>query len=223
MLKTLVAAFLLLAMPLDAIPQAPPKGYKIAKEFKLDPAGDGVNGFLQLLADRRLKKRKNGILRMISLEGKMLFSKTLEKPGVDLEVFHSKTGDNTLFFLTEDWSIEFGSYNGPITFVVAIVGGIPIMLEARDEKGAHRKISLMRSLKTVWKTVANHGAVPQILKVSCRPDFETKPDEEMRFITTYSRFVQVAGEWKVFEKHSAGLWEDEGVFPPLKAFPKGNR
>jgi hypothetical protein len=47
---------------------APQDGYRVFKQYVLDPEGDGVNGKIQLLVDsgRGARRQRNGLLRIVS-------------------------------------------------------------------------------------------------------------------------------------------------------------
>jgi hypothetical protein len=215
-------------------------GYRIYKQFSLPAQVAGAAGTLQLLVDKRLNSRtlthygqyaqdrldhpesrvpKNGILRYVNVSGEAVSTLKLEKPVVNLERYSESKGDTELFVLTEDWGIEFGSYNGPISNLVVVSGGHISKIETKVGGGTKReKISLMRSLKNGWKKVKG-GEFPDILEVSCHPDFDySGPDA--RFQVTYSRYHFNGGEWMVKTRTVSGFWEDEGSFPPERLFPK---
>lgn len=192
-----------------------PSGYHIVKEIKVDNLVS-----LQLLTDVRVNKKmefeevpqnaRNGILRVLNKDGVEITRQKLEKPRVDMEFLKGKRGDKFFFFVTEDWSIDFGSYNGPISTLYLL----------ENEKLSNTNISLMRSLKSGWKVKEKgKNGYPEIFRVKCYPDFKTPKDKEMQFKVLYSHFIFDGETWTENKRERNGCWHSEESFPKEKMFP----
>lgn len=219
---------------------AVPHGYRIYKRFALPREVAGVDGTLQLLVDRSLSRHvlshygqydedleagarrpKNGILRYVTGRGDIVSTLRLDQPVANLEPYSEAKDGKAFFVLTEDWSIGFGSYNGPISNLVVVSDGKISKVTAKMAgKNKSRLISVMRSGKNNWKKVKS-TIFPDILEVNCHPDFNS-PWKDIKFQVTYSRFHFDGYEWTVREHTVSGFWEDEmRTFPPENLFPKG--
>lgn len=185
------------------------------EEISLSHLGLEAAGTIQLLVDSRITKEtdfesvpenaKKGILRLVGTSGSEVSRKLLEKPLARIHPLNGRAGNKIFFFVTEDWSIHFGSYNGPISVLHTIDGDK--IIEAEE------KITLMRSLKTNWKIKeSGQDGFPEIFEVRCRPDFNRSGDQ-VKFKIRYSRFLFDGTRWKQKTREVEGFWEDEGTFP----------
>lgn len=197
-----------------------PRGYHVLKEISLTQ-GLGAEGTIQLLVDRRINEKtdldttpenaRNGILRLLGPNGSETSRKLLKKPRVDIELMKGNVGHNIFLFVTEDWSIEFGSYNGPISALYTLKGNR--LAEVKP------KMVLMRSLKTEWTVKERgRGGLPEIFEVKCRPDFNSSI-ADMKFKITYSHFLLDGARWKLRKREVPGFWESESKFPSEELFP----
>ena len=109
---------------------AVPPGYRIYNQFALSREVAGIDGTLQLMVDTNLSRNvlshygqyieergagdrrpKNGILRYVTKLGSVVSTLRLEQPVANLEPYSVAKDGKEFFVLTEDWTIEFGSYN----------------------------------------------------------------------------------------------------------------
>jgi len=192
-----------------------PLGYHVLKEIKL-----GQLGLLQLLADKRINKEtaqegipenaRNGILRFLGDNEVEVSRELLLKPRVDIELLEGKFGEKVFFFVAEDWSIEFGSYNGLIFFLYTLENGILVKVKP--------EISLMSSLKAGWKVKKDKTVFPEIFSISCRPQYDEKK-KDVKFNVTYTHFSYDGTRWSAKRKTRPGCWENEEPFPKESLFP----
>jgi hypothetical protein len=192
-----------------------PSGYHVQKEISLNKEDT-----LQLLLDIRVNKKteleeipenaKKAVLRILKNKSEVS-RKILEKPKADIELLNGKTGSKVFFFITEDWSAGFGSYNGPISVLYTIKRSKLIK--------ATTKVELMRSLKTNWKVKElGRNGFPEIFKISCRPDFDNSK-EDMKFKIAYTHYVFNGANWSRKDREVKGSWHSGEDFPPEKLFP----
>ena len=129
-----------------------------------------------------LSKKDNGVDGALYLSGTQLLLVGQNKrivdsyriPGEDSRLSYIKgtwTG-GPIFFVTDDESIGFGSYNGIISRPFQIKDGRIQWVVVQDD-GHTERVDLMQSLKTHWKVESSPdmGQI-DVLEVSCRPDFE---------------------------------------------------
>jgi hypothetical protein len=192
-----------------------PLGYRLQKEINLEKEGT-----LQLLVDSRINEKaeleaipedaRNAIL-ILSKNKFEVSRKLLDKPKADIQLLKGNTGEKVFFFVTEDWSAGFGSYNGPISILYSI--------ENHQFVKASTKVELMRSLKTDWKIQEKgRNGFAEIFSVSCRPDFK-KFAEKISFKVLYLRYAFDGQIWKEFRRDLKGFWENDESFPSEELFP----
>jgi len=207
-----------------------PSEYRVQKEIKLSSSSDLVI-IIQLLMDNHINQKteyeaipenaRNGMVRLLGTNGIEAFRKQLEVPKGDIELLKGKLEGKTFLFITEDKSIEFGSYNGPISVLYSVDANKLTKVFVTDETTQKQgSMELMRSLKTNWK-VKEKGlnGYPEVFQVSCRPDFSQVKDE-IKFKVNYSHFLFDGTHWKRKQRQVNGFWEDEGSFPGEYFFPK---
>lgn len=201
-----------------------PSGYSVQKEIKLS---DGV---IQLLMDKRVNQKtdyeaipenaKNALVRILSADGIETSKKQLGVPRGDIELLKGNLEGKNYLFITEDKSIGFGSYNGPISILYSLDENRLMPGSAVSETTKKRgPMELMRSAKTDWK-VKEKGlnGFPEIFKVSCRPDF-SKVEKEVAFKVNYTHFLFDGTHWRRKDREVGGCWESENAFPAEKLFP----
>ena len=150
------------------------------------------------------------VLRLLSAEGQVLEEITLERPLARLAPA-PLLGFPPTWFLTVDYSIGMGSYNGPITSLVQIHGDRLHWLE-----GPKGRLELMSSLKFAWK-VDTTTTPNDLLYVYCNPD-----DTGGGFQITYERFHWDGTVFQSTRRDVPGFLEQEteASFPALTEFPQ---
>ncbi len=221
---------------------APPENYIIYQSFLLTQALHGIDGALQLLLDARLTDEmlaqlqfiedinslpefaelplQNGLLRIVDRHGQALTSQTLERGLATLDKTSLYSSNKPTYVLNVDFSIGWGSYNGPVTSFFEINSGKLDFLNAINQQtGEVKPITVLDSLKTGWKIFpAPDGNSKDILLVKTRPDFNDESDE-LEFKLSYIRFHFDGRNWVRLERSEEGYWESEGFFPDILLFP----
>ena len=219
-------------------------GYRRARSFPLTVAANGIQGTLILLRDERMtdqvQKRfwetggpdeagfgdpepfsaqapaRMAMVELAGRDGEVIETRKLEHSLARLTVNPLLRRSGRDFLLTVDYSAGFGSYSGPITHLLTVRDGHLRWAEVTDAAtGKTEQISLMQSLKTVWRALpAGQGEV--ILEASCRPDFE----HEGEFVLTYRRYTYDGTRWRYADRSAPGFSEFEDGFPRLSLFPR---
>lgn len=220
--------------------------YFIDQKIPLTKKLDGIEASLEIWHDRRLTNADIRLMKQHDPDNNPLsstkFRKVPVKPAI-VALSNSDNPNNThllllekpyaavidklntelnkrMFLITQDFGIEFGSYNGPITRLLEVNSGSPKWMEAFDKNSnKYVQLSLMRSLKSAWNFDAKTN---DILQVQCRPD-----DSPEGFVTYFSRYRHDGRQWTVTTKTESIYWEAEdgdrelGVsLPDLKRFPQ---
>ncbi|MDM8543250.1 hypothetical protein QUF90_19415 [Desulfococcaceae bacterium HSG9] len=119
-------------------------------------------------------------------------------------------GGRPTYLFTQDLSIGWGSYAGPMTIFYEVSNGKLKPLEYFDDKTKKKKrIAVMKSLKTDWKLVkTKDGKTTDILEVASRP---ANPEGE--FVIYYDRFYFNGKQWVRYRRMEKGSWDMESDFP----------
>jgi hypothetical protein len=149
-----------------------------------------VNEALLLIIDQRLRT---------------LYFERLGRESARMDrVFLYQDRSKPTFVLTRDYSIGWGSYNGPISYFLEVSGsGIRYILPH----------GLMTSLKTAWAIVPTDAAA-EILSKKCRPDFEKSNSGPMEFKVIHERFTFADGSWHAALREQPGFWETTTSLDP---------
>jgi hypothetical protein len=149
-----------------------------------------VNEALLLIVDQRLR---------------ILYAERLGRESARLDrVFLYPDRSKSTFVLTRDYSIGWGSYNGPISYFLEVSGtGIRYILPH----------GLMASLKTAWAIVPTNSAA-EILSKKCRPDLDKSDSRLMEFKIIYERFTFQDGSWHATLREQSGCWESVTALDP---------
>ena len=183
---------------------------------------DGIDGHLDLLQDGA--HAKPAVVRLYDPSGRTLKTLQLEKTFATIESIPLGIDGRRAIFITQDFGIEFGSYNGSITRILDFSSDGMSWAKARNETtGMDFEISLMRSLKTGWNlSPAKTDPGKDILKASCRFD-ESAPGQ---FRTTFTRYHYRGKEWLMSERTENMTWESDdsdqklgSALPDLAKFP----
>jgi hypothetical protein len=185
-------------------------------EGKKDLAGPEVNEGGIDTGDRQ-PEYFNAKLVLRDASGKELDSKLLDEPLATIDVSELE-GGKPVFLLTIDYSIGWGSYNGPVASLLTVTGGKLSFIEFKDAKsGTREPFRMMDSLKNASKILDSKN----ILKVSCHPDFDNPKNtaDNLEFSIDYAHYSWENGIWVCRSKTVSGFWENEGDFPDRNLFP----
>jgi hypothetical protein len=143
---------------------------------------------------------KQALLVVIDEKLPFLYSEPLGRESARLDrVFLYRDRSHPTFVVTRDYSIGWGSYNGPISYFLEVAdGGIRYILPH----------GLMTSLKTAW-AIDNKENSAAIISKKCRPNFEKTYDASMDFKVIYERFSFDGEGWKASVREEDGFWENE--------------
>jgi hypothetical protein len=233
---TMMLAVLLPSVPLQA--KEPP--YAIVQRFDIPGSSSRTN--IQLLIDSRLTATvrrqmwesseldktlghsqvrdlssvppKNAKIELHDGQGKLVAERELAGPLAKLSPWNPGSRDPT-FFLTIDYSIGFGSYNGPSTTLLQIsTTGFNEVQATNVSTHEIETIRLQKTLKADWKIVRGKDRT-EILSIICYPDLKTQND----FLVEFKRFVFEGKKWESHQRQERGLWESDEIFPARSAFP----
>ncbi|MCU1257402.1 MAG: Thermophilic serine proteinase precursor [Bryobacterales bacterium] len=143
---------------------------------------------------------KQALLVIVDEKLRFLYSEPLGRESARLDrVFLYRDRSHPTFVVTRDYSIEWGSYNGPISYFLEVSdGGIRYILPH----------GLMTSLKTAW-AIDNRENSAAIISKKCRPNFDPKDGPSMDFKVIYERFSFDGEGWKESVSEEDGFWENE--------------
>lgn len=216
--------------------------YVVVAKLPLTEAANGVDSTLQLLIDNRLTNplrremwgtgdwsfvllsdsplyKEFSILPPMKakllikdVKGSLVAERTLEMPLARLQAWEPSSHSQEFFLVTQDFSIGFGSYNGPKTVLLQVSSAAFRDVTALDQKtNTERPFRLMRSLKSDWRLATEKKN--EILSVTCHP----KSDGE--FSIDYVRYSFDGSRWIEYEREAGGLWESGDGFPRRSRFP----
>lgn len=185
-----------------------PKHLNAAFSFSLSKKENGIDGTLEVLS----VSHKSSKIRTLDKNKKEIEKYVIEGRDARLDRIEGRWPNGSLFLVTPDLSIGWGSYNGPYSQ--------PFQVYQGHIRWA--KIYLPKTLKTAWKAKKiDHGFAVEILEIRCRPDFDHTPDnaEEMKFERTFTRYNFDGKNWHQFARSKEGCWETGDTFPDRKDFP----
>jgi hypothetical protein len=212
------------------------ESFAIRASLPLTQPVHGIDGTLQLVQDARLTvamQRKlwntgetstltlrNAALRIVRRDNTIVDSIDFERPMARLaKVRLYGTPGRETFLVTVDFTAEAGSYNGPITYLVDVVGGHLKFLEATDRTtGKADRIALMQSLKRSWQLAPAQPGSPgtrDILYALSQPGDATATE----FVTIYRRYFFDGTSWIRVSREEKGLTEFDGGPPSRRLFP----
>jgi hypothetical protein len=148
---------------------------------------------------------KQALLLVVDEHRRILYSEQLGRESARLDrVFLYRDKRLPTFIVTRDYSIGWGSYNGPISYFLEVF-----------ETGIHYILphGLMMSLKTAW-VIDNHEPAAAILTKKCRPSFGKWNGDSMEFQVIHERFSFDGEHWNAELHKEIGFWEDEGDLDP---------
>ena len=146
---------------------------------------------------------KEAIMLVVDERLRILYSEQLGRESARLDrVFLYEDKSKPTFIVTRDYSVGWGSYNGPISYFFEV-----------SERGIYYILShgLMTSLKTAW-AIKNKGHSAEILSKSCRPNFESSTGSALGFQVIYERSSFDGSCWKTALQQETGFWENQEPF-----------
>jgi hypothetical protein len=133
--------------------------------------GTTSTGKIQILKDARIKGLKAipldidgpaqvqyrpAQLRLLDSSGKQVDLQPLKKSMASIKI-SAVDGPGPTFEVTVDYSLGWGTYNGPITSFATIHHGRLLWLEAADPDGSHKHIvKLLENTRSRWKVKDPH-------------------------------------------------------------------
>lgn len=213
-----IVALLFSASVCAAQSAAPVAGYRTHQSVRAPAAGMRF----ELLEDVRLPDTtvslRPAIVRLVDRSGAERGRLTLERPAAELKRIAISKRDSATE-VNVDLSADAGSYSGPLVRFLSMDNGHIAWTQVVDSAGHHADLALPTTLKTAWQ-FASSGGRPEILLVSCRPDFSRPAsDTAAAFVTTYSRLYMLGGVWHRVDRQVRGIWENDGDFPERSLFP----
>lgn len=153
---------------------------------------------------------RQALLLVVDRELRTLYHEHLGRESARLDrVYLYADRSKPTFIVTRDYSIGWGSYNGPVLY----------FLEVSANAGIRYILShgLMTSLKTAWAILGREQGSAEILSKKCRPNFEaSSPNEDLRFQVIYERFHFDGHSWQSMSLDEDGFWEDDHGIDPAE-------
>jgi hypothetical protein len=223
------------------LPQENAAEFTVYQTLTLDAAAAGMSGSLEILQDKRVTPRyrqawgasadpgivfgpddpltkaydshplQNGRIRLIGPHGHIIAEDSFGEPLATIAKTYLYGNEFPTYLVTVDYGIGMGSYAGPATRFV----------EVRKGKLIELPIDVSDSLKNAWRIVpARSGAGKEIEVVNCHPNFDNPAwDKTEEFVTVYTSYRFVHGDWHSTSMSKIGMWEDDAPWPPRSAFP----
>jgi hypothetical protein len=162
----------------------------------------------------------NAKVQVTHTNGKKVFSLLLETSRADIDWLEASPKGEYLLLVTENKTIDFGSYNGPVSVLYSLNRGRLIPVVARNTgMKTEAPMVFMRSLKENWRVgKTNLKSHPEIYSVSCRPVVDAL-GTDVSFETVYARYYFAGGRWHRKIRTLNEVWENDGPFPPRYLFP----
>lgn len=206
----LLASLILLAIAACPARAADPPCPRL--RLVLDPALDRQT-LERDWASGKPRSEKAAVLELLSCKGRLLDRLQLDSALAKLDPLPLRGAPAPTWLVTVDLSTEAGSYNGPLTIPVQILGGRQLVpAQALGPNGRRQQINLALTGKAAWKRVPVKRA-EDLLTVSCQPG-------EGGFVTSYRRYHPSRRGWRFSERRRSEFRESDAEFPPLHAFPR---
>lgn len=147
------------------------------------------------------KDYKPAMMVVVDEKLKIIYYENLGRESARLDrVFIYSDKRKATYILTRDYSIGWGSYNGPTSYFLEV-----------NEKGINyilNKGGYLTSLKSQW-IIYLVGSGSEILYKYCRPDSVNINSEKVDFYTTYERCYFEGDTWKLKSAKIKEFWESE--------------
>ena len=153
---------------------------------------------------------RQALLLVVDRELRTLYHEQLGRESARLDrVYLYPDKSKPTFIVTRDYSIGWGSYNGPVSYFleVSVHAGIRYILPH----------GLMTSLKTAWVILGRDQTPAEILSKKCRPNFEaSSPNGDLTFQVIYERFHFDGTSWQPSLRNEDGFWEEDRGLDPAE-------
>ena len=153
---------------------------------------------------------RQALLLVVDRELRTLYHEQLGRESARIDrVYLYPDKSKPTFVVTRDYSIGWGSYNGPVSYFleVSASAGIRYVLPH----------GLMTSLKTAWAILGSSQAASEILSKKCRPNFEERSaDGHLKFQVIYERFHFDGTLWQPMLIQEDGFWEADRKLDPAE-------
>ena len=148
---------------------------------------------------------KPALLLITDEHNRVVYSEWLERESARLDrVFLRSDKSRQTFIVTRDYSIGWGSYNGPVSYFLEVT---PTGIRYIFPHG------LMTSLKSAWAIAYQSAALDsdsiEVIYQKCRPNFVEIEHQDLAFQTTYERFYLAGDVWKSERLTETLFWEHE--------------
>jgi hypothetical protein len=191
----------------------------ITEAYGDDPCADHPARVLDALCgDPHHAPLRPAMLRLVDADGKVIATRTLERPLAQLAAARLYGNDRQSYMLTVDMSVGMGSYAGPYTRF-AEPNGRDFGWLLADSAGVADTLTMVSTLKTAWQLVryAPDRSV-DFFMVRCRPDLSA-PADSVAFTTTYERVTFDGTRWRLLARSEPGCYESDEPFPARSKFP----
>lgn len=153
-------------------------------------------------------------LELIGCDGRLLDRLVLEAPLARLDPKPIRGAPYPSYLVSADLTAEAGSYSGPLTLPVQIMGNHLAPVAAKYPNGNMETVRLAVTGKSAWRK--HHTRFrDELLSVSCQP-------QNNAFITSFRRFSPTRRGWLASVHTRDELWESDGPFPSTSQFPSAS-
>ena len=151
-------------------------------------------------------------LELVGCQGQLLDRLALPAALAQLDPLPIRGTAYPTYLVSADLTVEAGSYNGPLTMPIQIVGNRLLAAVARVADNRTKPIVLTLTGKSAWRRAAKKQS-DDLLFVSSQP-------QGKGFVTIYQRYFLENHEWHVKQRRRIGLWESDAEFPNRQRFPQ---
>lgn len=151
-------------------------------------------------------------LELVGCRGQLLDKLVLPAALAQFDPVPIRGTVNPTYLVSADLTVEAGTYNGPLTMPIQIVGNQLLAAVARFADKRRKPIVLTLTGKSAWRRLAKKQS-DDLLFVSSHP-------QGTGFVTIYQRYFLENHQWRVKQISQNGLWESDADFPNLQLFPR---
>jgi hypothetical protein len=152
---------------------------------------------------------RQALLLVIDRERRILYHEQLGRESARIDrVFLYRDRSKPTFIVTRDYSIGWGSYNGPVSYFLEVSAAVGIRYVLPH--------GLMTSLKTAWIIFGSEQGSAEILSKKCRPNFQASTPNDMKFQVIYERFHFDGNAWQSTLIEEDGFWEAVANLDPAE-------
>lgn len=151
-------------------------------------------------------------LELVGCQGQLLDKLVLPAALAQIDPVPMRGDAYPTYLVSADLTVEAGSYNGPVTMPIQIVGNHLLPAVARFSDKPTKPIVLTLTGKSAWRRAARRNS-DDLLFVSSQP-------QGQGFVTLYRRYFLANHQWQVKQRSRNGLWESDADFPDRQLFPR---